>query len=314
MMEQTIQISRRPHIIVATPGRLCDLLQSNNLYFGSVKYLVFDEADRLLAPDSSFMKSEIPFIMQKINVAAARLLYFSATMSAAVRTFHGTLLREPQTLYEHNCNQEFGLPESLRQFYILMPGQVRDTHLVHLLRGRLASKTVMIFVGKCRTCALLTETLKKLKIFAVGLHGKMSQKQRLSSLLKFRSGLCKILISTDVGSRGLDIPAVEFVVNFDIPANPRDYVHRVGRAARAGRSGTAISLVNELDIDIFRNVERIVDHSVPLYPFVPPESEIISIINEVSVAKRTAEINLYDSNFGAKQDRNKMKWAKLQRQ
>lgn len=311
MMDQSIQMSRKPHIVVATPGRLCDLLETNNISLKGVKYMVFDEADRLLASNSTFLISEIPSIVQRINLDTARLLFFSATMSKDVHRFHRNIATTPRTLFEFNANEKFELPEHLHQFYILTPSQVRETFLVSLFRGPLASKTAIIFVGKCRTCELLTETMRKLKFSVVGLHSTMPQRQRIANLQRFRSGICKVLVSTDVGSRGLDIPTVEFVVNYDIPADPRDYVHRVGRAARAGRSGTAISLVKELDVEIFKKIEHIIKQVVPIYPFAPKESEVIALLNEVSTAKRAVEINLHDSKFGFKQEKNIAKWKSV---
>jgi ATP-dependent RNA helicase DDX49/DBP8 len=308
MMKQSIEISKKPHIVVATPGRLADLLSSGQVEMRQLRYLVFDEADCLVAPDASFMVDEIPTILSRVGNSLTQWLFFSATMSSAVTVFQN-FHRKDKSPFIFNGNTEYGTVDVLEQYFLLVPSQIRDAHLVQLLRESLMEKTLIIFVGKCRTAELLLEMMKQLKMSAVTLHGQMSQGARLASLAKFKSGSISRLITTDVGGRGLDIPSVECVVNFDLPANARDYVHRVGRAARADRKGIAISFVHELDVELLNNIESHLKKKLIPYGDPAKEGDVIKILNEVSVAKHKASLSLHDRKFGEKSKKNKKKWA-----
>ena len=141
------------------------------------------------------------------------------------------------------------------QRYLFIPSGVRDAYLVHLLKTEFSEKTLILFTNKCRTAEHIRLMLSEMEIRSTALHGQMSQNDRLGSLAKFKSGIIPILIATDVGSRGLDIPTVQIVLNYELPASPAEYVHRIGRTARAGRGGMALSVVTEKDIDIVHNIE-----------------------------------------------------------
>jgi ATP-dependent RNA helicase DDX49/DBP8 len=143
------------------------------------------------------------------------------------------------------------------QAYLLVPSQVRDAYLVYVLRNIFSTvKSAIIFVGKVTTAELVTRLLKSLELRCTALHSAMSQRERLASLAKFKGAVVPFLIATDVGSRGLDMPSVELVVNFDVPADPRDYIHRIGRTARAGRGGIALTIMSELDIQLILSIEE----------------------------------------------------------
>jgi ATP-dependent RNA helicase DDX49/DBP8 len=308
MMKQSIEMTKKPHIVVATPGRLADLMSNGQLKMGRLRYLIFDEADRLVAPESSFVRSEIPTILENAGNRHTQWLFFSATMTSAVSTFH-RLKRPESAPFKFDGNSEFGTVDAAQQYFMLVPSQVRDSHLVQLLRGPLLNRTVIIFVGKCKTCELVVGMLRQLKVEVVGLHGQMPQKARIASLNRFKSGAIKLLVTTDVGSRGLDIPSVDVVINFDLPADARDYVHRIGRASRAGRIGSAISLVHELDMDLLKNIEECIQKKLEPYADAPTEKEVVQILNEVSTAKRVASMALHDRKFGEKAETNKKKWS-----
>lgn len=311
MMDQAIKMNNKPHIIIATPGRLSDLLSSGQIKLDYIRFIVFDEADRILDKKSSFVVEEIPEIISNINSSLQheklQYLMFSATMSADVKKFHSEYRNIEPFIY--SGNSEYGVVGHLDQEYLLVPSQVRDSYLVYLLRERYSKKKIIIFTGKCITCELVFRMLKELKIYSVTLHGKMHQKARISSLKKFRDGIVPILISTDVGSRGLDIPTVDIVINFDIPADARDYVHRVGRAARAGRPGLSMSFIHELDVELLKSIEKKIQKPLALSENIP-ETKIISLLNEVSTAKRSASMTMHDIKFGEKSKNNKKKWSK----
>lgn len=281
-------VERRPHFLVCTPGRLKDLLESDNLQILDLKYLVFDEADRLLDPSSSFMRLEIPYILAKIMGRSTRLLYFSATISEHVKQFHEETLSKPSSnLFEFypKFTHAFKTPDLLQHYYLLVPSQVRKAYLVHLIQTVCVNENVVVFVNKTKTCEILYNILRNFGIKAVRLHSKLDQALRLKTLSNFRSGRSLVLLSTDVGSRGLDIPKVNYVINFELSNDPSDYIHRAGRASRTQRIGSSISFVNEIDIEIVRSIEETIGRKMTIFSRAPSEKEIISILHKLSSAK-----------------------------
>ena len=137
----------------------------------------------------------------------------------------------------------------------------------------------------------------------------MSQSDRTGSLAKFKSGIVPILISTDVGSRGLDIPTVQVVINYQLPADPADYVHRIGRTARAGKGGLSISIVTERDIEIVQTIEAKIGKQMQEYGV--PENPVLEMLDDVNVAKRAASMELFEKDFGAKEKIRKEKKVHL---
>ncbi len=304
MMRQATELSRRPHIVVGTPGRLADLLESSSdaVNLSRLRFLVLDEADRLVGAGSTFKDGELPRILAKVNPKAQRLL-FSATMSKQVESY----FEDTKNLFIFRATEEFGTVAKIKQRSLLIPSQIRDAYLAHLVGTTFAGKSMIIFVGKCKTCELVLRMLRELGNRVVALHSKMRQSDRISSLARFKSGQVPVLVSTDVGSRGLDIPQVQVVLNMDVPADARDYVHRIGRTARAGRSGLALTFIHELDIDLIKNIET--STGVDLLPFedAPEEKEVLFSLNKVITAKRAASMALHDLKFGHKAAINKAK-------
>ncbi|KAJ3014358.1 UNVERIFIED_CONTAM: hypothetical protein HDU68_000331, partial [Siphonaria sp. JEL0065] len=248
MMKQALELAKRPHIIVATPGRLADHIKSSAeaINFKKLKFLVMDECDRLL--DHSFAEDldEILSICPKKR----QTLLFTATLTEEIEQ-----LNAESNPFVYQCATRFDTVDKLDQKYVFIPSTVRDAYMAYMVRTLFPQKTMIIFTGKCRTAERVRVLLRELGVKSTALHAQMSQNDRLGSLAKFKSGIVPILIATDVGSRGLDIPFVEVVFNYELPADAADYVHRVGRTARAGRGGLSVSLVTERDIDILQNIE-----------------------------------------------------------
>lgn len=313
MMKQAAELARRPHVIVATPGRLVDLLRSSPdcLDLRKLRYCVLDEADRLLDPQSTFQTlKEVPTIVESIEktkrVKKAQMLLFSATLTDSVQEF---LKLRNRDAFIFRSNDAYGTVENIIQKYLLVPSKVRDCYLLHLLQNDLKNKTMIIFVGKCLTAELLRFWLKEVGIEVAALHSQLSQTDRITALARFKSGQLPILISTDVGSRGLDIPSVEVVLNYDVPLDARDYVHRIGRTARAGRSGFALTLMTEMDVELVENIETKIGKQLEEFD-EPSEEKVLEKLNKVSEAKRTASMTLNDRKFGEKRSKNKRKWEK----
>ncbi|KAA8527198.1 hypothetical protein F0562_008573 [Nyssa sinensis] len=246
MINQSKTLMQRPHVIIATPGRIKVLIEENPdipAVFSKTKFLVLDEADRVL--DVGF-EEELRVVFQCLPNNRQTLL-FSATMTSDLQTL---LELSANKAYFYEAYEGFKTVESLKQQYIFIPKNVKDVYLLHILPRMedMGIRSAIIFVSTCRSCHLLSLLLEELDLEAAALHSFKSQSLRLSALHRFKSGQVPVLLATDVASRGLDIPTVDLVINYDIPRYPRDYVHRVGRTARAGRGGLAVSFVTQNDV------------------------------------------------------------------
>jgi ATP-dependent RNA helicase DDX47/RRP3 len=249
MVPQAIALGKKPHIIVATPGRLLDHLENTKGFsLRSLKYLVMDEADRLLDLDFGPILDKI----LKVLPRERRTYLFSATMSSKVESLQRASLRDPVRV--SITSNTYQTVSTLLQSYLFIPHPHKDTYLVYLM-NEFAGKTAIVFTRTVNETQRLAILLRTLGFGAIPLHGQLSQSNRFGALNKFRAGSREILIATDVAARGLDIPSVDIVLNYDLPLDSKTYVHRVGRTARAGKSGHAISLVTQYDVEVWLRIE-----------------------------------------------------------
>ncbi|KFB49192.1 AGAP009808-PA-like protein [Anopheles sinensis] len=285
LVTQAIQLARKPHIIIATPGRLVDHLENTKGFnLKAVRYLVMDEADRILNMD---FEVEVNKIL-KVIPRERRTFLFSATMTKKVKKLERACLRDPAKV---EVSSKYQTVEKLLQYYIFIPAKYKDVYLVHIL-NELAGNSFMIFCSTCNNTVRTALVLRALGLAAVPLHGQMSQNKRLAALNKFKSQSRQILISTDVASRGLDIPHVDVVLNLDIPMHSKDYIHRVGRTARAGRAGQAITFVTQYDVELYQRIEHLLGKKLPL--FKCEEDEVMALQERVAEAQRTARMEQRD--------------------
>uniref|UniRef100_A0A2P2KSK9 Uncharacterized protein MANES_13G099900 n=4 Tax=Rhizophora mucronata TaxID=61149 RepID=A0A2P2KSK9_RHIMU len=286
MVQQAINLGKRPHVVVATPGRLVDHL-SNTKGFSlrTLKYLVLDEADRLLNEDFEKSLDEI----LKVIPRERRTYLFSATMTKKVRKLQRACLRNPVKI---EAASKYSTVDTLKQQYCFLPAKFKDCYLVYILT-EMSGSTSMVFTRTCDATLFLSLVLRNLGLRAIPINGHMSQSKRLGALNKFKAGECSILICTDVASRGLDIPSVDMVINYDIPTNSKDYIHRVGRTARAGRSGVAISLVNQYELEWYLQIEKLIGKKLPEFP--AQEEEVLLLLERVSEAKRIAHMKIKET-------------------
>ncbi|KAL6504245.1 DEAD-box ATP-dependent RNA helicase 10 [Orobanche gracilis] len=280
-VQQSISLAKRPNIIVAIPGRLVDHL-SNTKGFSlrTVKYLVLDEADRLLNED---FEKVLDDILSAIPRERKTYLY-SATMTKkyiGVQKLQRACLRNPVKI---EAASKYSTVGTLKQQFWLVPAKYKDCYLIYILT-EMSGSTSMVFTRTCEATRFLALVSRNLGFRAIPISGQMTQAKRLGSLNKFKARECNILICTDVASRGLDIPSVDVVINYDIPKNPKDYIHRVGRTAPAGRSGVAISLVNQSELEC-----RLPDKKLP--EFEAQEEEVLLLQERVSEAKRISLQNI----------------------
>lgn len=283
MMTQSIALAKKPHIIIATPGRLVDHLENTKGFsLKTIRYLVMDEADRILNMD---FEEDVDKMLKVIPRDRVTYLY-SATMTKKVQKLQRASLKDPVRV---EVSGKYQTVEQLKQSYVFLPSKYKDVYLVYIL-NELAGNSFIIFCSTCANTQRLSIMLRNLGFTAIPLHGQMSQTKRLGSLNNFKSKSRSILIATDVASRGLDIPHVDVVINFDIPTHSKDYIHRVGRTARAGRSGKSITLVTQYDVELYQRIENLIGKKLPLYPTI--ENEVMTLQERVAEAQRLAKIEL----------------------
>mmetsp|Transcript_40620 Transcript_40620/g.44085 ORF Transcript_40620/g.44085 Transcript_40620/m.44085 type:complete len:618 (+) Transcript_40620:80-1933(+) len=410
-MDMTRQSStlehRKPHFVVATPGRLAELLRGPSPpQLQHVRFLVLDEADRLLTANSGFERdvAELLLHCNRNKRTQCQTLLFSATMTRSLKSVEEMagagkgrlpmkkfIIRDDRnkdgnrnekgkkndddksikrqkiiladdekdvdnihdinsnddgdcgsydddsknddgkgdTFIEQNLTPE--TPAGLKQEYIFMPSRVRDAYLLTTIRtllsnggrandndGRRAwrgknrrdgndpenddgkaegkARSTIVFVGTCERAALVSEIFSHVGIENVALHSLLSQNRRLAALAKFKSQQVRVLVATDIASRGLDVPSVDLVINSELPRDPVSYVHRIGRTARAGRRGRAISLVSETDISLVHAAEEITGRSLLKCSEVTDEAAI-RMLGPVTKAARLAKMKLMDIGF-----------------
>ncbi|PMD22270.1 DEAD-domain-containing protein [Hyaloscypha hepaticicola] len=280
MVPQAIALGKKPHIIVATPGRLLDHLENTKGFsLRSLKYLVMDEADRLLDLDFGPILDKI----LKVLPRERRTYLFSATMSSKVESLQRASLRDP--LRVSISSNKYQTVSTLLQSYVFIPHQHKDTYLVYLI-NEFAGQSAIVFTRTVNETQRIAILLRTLGFGAIPLHGQLSQSARLGALNKFRAGSREILVATDVAARGLDIPSVDVVLNYDLPPDSKTYIHRVGRTARAGKSGHAISVVTQYDVEIWLRIEAALGKKQKEYDY--DKEEVMVFKARVEEAQRHA--------------------------
>ncbi len=252
---QTTALRGGVEILVATPGRLLDHVGQRNVNLGQVEVLVLDEADRML--DMGFL----PDIRRILELLPARRqnLLFSATFSDDIRRLSGSLLRDPARVEVAPRNTT---AEGVRQIVYPVDRDRKEQLLAHLIReGNL--RQVLVFTRTKIAARRLATWLDRNGIPAEAIHSDRSQPERTRALEAFKRGDVIVLVATDVASRGLDIEDLPHVVNFELPFVPEDYIHRIGRTARAGAEGDAISLVCVDEVDLLRGIQRLLKRAIP---------------------------------------------------
>jgi ATP-dependent RNA helicase DDX47/RRP3 len=241
----------KPHILISTPGRLVEHFGSSFTIPVTVKFFfVIDEADKLLQTD---FDKEFTIIISKLPKNKKNFL-FSATKTLKLNKIQKNLLKNPIRIsLNHGCR----LVKNLSQSYCFIPYKYKDTYLIYFC-NEYCKSSIIIFVETQRCAEKLTLLLRFLGFNASCIHGGINQIRRLKILNAFKNKYNSILVATDLASRGLDIPNTDLIINFDLPLYAKIYIHRVGRTARAGKSGKTISFVTQYDIRSFQKIEKVV--------------------------------------------------------
>jgi len=294
IMSQQLALSKKPHVIVATPGRLIDHLEKTRGFnLKALKFLVMDEADRILNMD---FEQEMDKILRAIPRERQTSL-FSATMTAKVKKLQRAALKNPVKV---SINSKYKTVDKNIQKYLFMPENDKECYLVSVV-NELQGASFMIFASTCSKASLLARLLRRLGYDSLPLHGQMSQQKRLGALARFKAKSRSILVCTDVASRGLDIPHVDCVINYDVPTNSKDYIHRVGRTARAGRAGKSVTFVSQYDIELYQKIEAAIGKKLEEWPH--EKDEVKALKERVDEAKRIALSEIKEEEMKRKNKR-----------
>ena len=278
---QVTGLQKGADIVIATPGRLLSQMNIYDIDFSGVKYFILDEADRML--DMGFY-DDIMTIVNKLPKERQTIM-FSATMPTNIRKMAKAIMHHPVEVQIAISRP----PESIRQMAVDIFEPQKTAFLIRLLGIGLQTpdtseklKKVIIFVGKKQRVKELTRALRAKHIDARAMHSDLEQKERDEVMLDFRNGKVDVLVATDIVSRGIDVDDIPLVINYDVPRDAEDYVHRIGRTARAANKGEAITLVSPEDKRFFNKIERFLQKVIDRVPLpaelgAAPDSSVCSL-------------------------------------
>ena len=253
---QVRAIQKGPEILVATPGRLLDLIGQGHIRLNLLEVFVIDEADRML--DMGFIHDVRKVIRELPD--RRQSLFFSATMPDSIIELAGSILRDPEHV---EVTPPATTVEKIDQRLCHVASSDKRALLTDLIAER-GEGLSLVFTGMKHVANRIAEHLTKSGIPAAAIHGNKSQSARVRALEEFRSGKIKVLVATDIAARGIDVKGIDLVINYDLPNEPDSYVHRIGRTARAGAEGRAISLCDEKSQGMLRQIEKTIRMQIPL--------------------------------------------------
>lgn len=246
-------------ILVATPGRLLDLMAQGYLSLNTIKYFVLDEADRML--DMGFIH-DIRRILPKLPTGK-QTLFFSATIPPAIASLSNTLLKKPVKI---SITPKSPTVDAIEQKVYFVEKKEKSQLLISILRQQAKDESVLVFSRTKHGADKIVRQLNKAGIYSQGIHGNKSQSARQSALANFKSGKTKVMVATDIASRGIDIDELPLVINYDLPDVAETYVHRIGRTGRAGHSGTALTFCSQEERKMMEDIQRLTGKKLQCAP------------------------------------------------
>ena len=252
---QTKSLRNGTDILIATPGRLLDLMGQGFISLNSIKHFVLDEADQML--DMGFI-NDIKKVLVKLP-SKRQSLFFSATLSRSIIKLSEQILGNPEKV---TIEPNKTTAEKVDQYLYLVSKSNKSKLLIDLLKAK-RSDSVLVFSRTKHGADKIVKVLSREQINAAAIHGNKSQNRRQKTLNDFKNGSLNILIATDIAARGIDVDDLSLVVNYDLPYLPEDYIHRIGRTARAGQEGRAISLVSADEVKMLHAIEKLLKFSLP---------------------------------------------------
>lgn len=279
---QVKSVAQGVDILVATPGRLMDLIGQKHLALNQLEVFVLDEADRML--DMGFIHAIRKIIA--LLPSQRHSLFFSATMPPDIERLAASMLKNPVRI---EVTPPSSTVEKVKQSVMYVDRDQKRSLLLHVLQDR-AAKRVIVFTRTKHGANRVSETLEKNGIPSAAIHGNKSQAQRQKALENFRMGRCRVLVATDIAARGIDIDDITHVINYEIPNESESYVHRIGRTARAGASGVAISFCDSDERSFIRDIERLIGQPIPVITDQPHHSENVASAQLMSKGKAKARI------------------------
>ena len=254
---QKAALKRGCDVLVATPGRLVDLIDQGEARLGEVEVLVLDEADRML--DMGFLPAMRKIVAQ--TPTERQTLLFSATLDEGAIGGIKDLVRDPATV---EIARKGAVAETIDQYALPVSLEAKNALLAEVLKSE-GTRRVIVFTRTKHRADACCRRLRRAGVSCAPIHGNRSQGQRERALKEFRDGKVDVLVATDVLARGIDVSDVRYVVNFDVPADPEDYIHRIGRTGRAGETGWALTFVTVNDVDDLVGIEKLMGREVPAY-------------------------------------------------
>jgi len=293
-------------ILIATPGRLLDLINQNYISLNDIKLFVLDEADRML--DMGFI-NDIKKIISLLP-SGRQSMFFSATMPPEIVKFSGTILTNPVKV---EVTPESPTVDAIKQGVYFVAKPDKKTLLVHILKDE-SIDSALVFTRTKRGADQVTKVLNNAKIQAEAIHGNKSQNARQQALNNFKSKKTRVLVATDIASRGIDVDKLSHVINFELPDESQTYIHRIGRTGRAGLSGVALSFCDHEEKSMLKDINRLLKIPIPVildHPCVQTENKNENI-NPASNKKRL-EKNKYGKEFNREEAFNKNRKRRSER-
>jgi ATP-dependent RNA helicase RhlE len=268
---QVDALRRGVDILVATPGRLLDLMNQRHVHLDHIKMLVLDEADRML--DMGFV-NDVKKVIAKIP-AKRQTLFFSATMPKEIQHLADSILTNPERI---EVTPVSSTADTIQQELYYVEKNDKRSLLAHILKDK-EIKTALVFTRTKHGADKVVKDLHKLNITAEAIHGNKSQNARQRALTNFKARTTRVLIATDIAARGIDIDELTHVINYEIPNIPETYVHRIGRTGRAGASGIAFTFCDAEEIDFLKDIHKLIGKEIPVnaeHPYVMSPQSIVA--------------------------------------